>query len=914
MALGSRVVAVVAVSALVAACSGNGGGAATTAGPATTTSGPPATTTTTTLPATTLPAGNPAREFEQVAVIDVNGASFSTLELATFSPDGATILTVAADGQRSTVETRNAGTGQLLTTFVTDARYVGDAHFSRDGTRIVAAGDDGTALVWDAATGALLATLALPARFPPLWSAEFSPDGTQVVTVAGIDEKVTLWDVADERPILDLNGTAAAFSPDGSKIATATIDDTFAVRTSDLPSMLVHIWDSSTGDLLSTLAPEPRQYLSSAVYSPDGTSILTVGTGLATQTAIATVWDTVTQQPVATLTALVDQAMSFVPVASFSDDGTKIVTVHDDGVRVSDATSGAAIAGPFAGEPAVADLGPAAVLLLTANGMGEVALWDVASGELHATLSPLGDAGFTAAEFSADGNGILAADIVGNLQIWRAVSAPPVTVPSTTARSPLPSTTAPTPTPVDPDALLRGDGLGPYRFGDAAADVEAWLVARLGPITAADVVREPLLSEVTYPARRELRWVSWQGGLDVVFSDIGPDGPTPDGSLQFAAWRYSPFGAGMDAGLPSDTSSLLDTPTGVTVGTPLAELRARYPSFTKEVNGPCPGFQMFTTLDQFQPMPYGDAPYGDVGQFDLGATGTAEAGLRGQVAPALPAYVGRLEAGTQSRCPDELIAARDVRPGPTDDRLVLSPNGLSPNGVSTYRIGRSANQLLAYLEATFGPPQQDAAGSRPGATMDRRQAIGNTGYVWAQAFRYLRWYDLGLTVVLSDIVDPEGPPDRLGALKFVGWAAGPRLRTADGTGVGATVATLRAEFDEVTFGRWESTMGMTVLTPTVFHTEEGMSGAVAEWNLVRAVQERLVANGATLEITGAMDNATRTALDSFIRSLGLAIPTPVVVMWPDGAAPTQYLPLSEAIADALDLAPPPDTLITELRS
>ena len=30
--------------------------------------------------------------------------------------------------------------------------------------------------------------------------------------------------------------------------------------------------------------------------------------------------------------------------------------------------------------------------------------------------------------------------------------------------------------------------------------------------------------------------------------------------------------------------------------------------------------------------------------------------------------------------------------------------------------------------------------------------------------------------------------------------------------------------------------------------------------------------------------------------------------------PTQYLPLSEAIADALDLAPPPDTLITDLRS
>ena len=56
------------------------------------------------------------------------------------------------------------------------------AQFSPDGTRIVTASRDKTARVWDAATGKSLATLA--GHEGDVMSAQFSPDGTRIVTAS----------------------------------------------------------------------------------------------------------------------------------------------------------------------------------------------------------------------------------------------------------------------------------------------------------------------------------------------------------------------------------------------------------------------------------------------------------------------------------------------------------------------------------------------------------------------------------------------------------------------------------------------------------------------------------------------------------------------------------------------------------
>ena len=71
------------------------------------------------------------------------------------------------------------------------------AQFSPDGTRVVTASEDKTARVWDARTGAALGE---PLRHEGrVNSAQFSPDGTRVVT-ASEDQTARVWDVITGAP------------------------------------------------------------------------------------------------------------------------------------------------------------------------------------------------------------------------------------------------------------------------------------------------------------------------------------------------------------------------------------------------------------------------------------------------------------------------------------------------------------------------------------------------------------------------------------------------------------------------------------------------------------------------------------------------------------------------------------------
>jgi hypothetical protein len=64
------------------------------------------------------------------------------------------------------------------------------AAFSPDGSRIVTASSDQTARVWDAKTGAILATLSGHNGW--VNSAAFGPDGSRVVT-ASLDRTARIW-------------------------------------------------------------------------------------------------------------------------------------------------------------------------------------------------------------------------------------------------------------------------------------------------------------------------------------------------------------------------------------------------------------------------------------------------------------------------------------------------------------------------------------------------------------------------------------------------------------------------------------------------------------------------------------------------------------------------------------------------
>ena len=125
------------------------------------------------------------------------------------------------------------------------------AAFSPDGRLIATGAADGTARLWDAATGAPR-TEPLPCAGPVLALA-FSPDGLTLAT-GSLDGGGRLWEVPTGRrrgPDLRSGGRvkAIAFSPDGAIVATAGVVEDVDAQTGErrIRGGEVRLWSTATG-------------------------------------------------------------------------------------------------------------------------------------------------------------------------------------------------------------------------------------------------------------------------------------------------------------------------------------------------------------------------------------------------------------------------------------------------------------------------------------------------------------------------------------------------------------------------------------------------------------------------------------------------------------------------------------------
>ena len=326
---------------------------------------------------------------------------------AAFSPSGTRVITAGWD---ATARLWDAQGGRLLFSLLGHSDMVLSAAFSSDGTRLITASNDRTARLWDADSGAPLAVLS--GHTDVVWQASFSVDKSRVVT-ASFDKTARLWDARTGQSLAVLQGhtdlvLSAAFSPDGARVVTTSKDRT------------ARLWDAATGQQVAVLAGH-TDVVVDAKFSPDGTRLIT-----ASKDHTARLWDTVTGQPVGVL----EGHQKGIRQAAFSPDGAQVVTASaDKTARLWTVASGQLLT-TLQGHTAPvlhATFSPDGKQLVTAGKDRTARLWDAATGQQAALLQGHADTVWYAA-FSPDGSRIVTASDDQTARLWDATREPTLTV------------------------------------------------------------------------------------------------------------------------------------------------------------------------------------------------------------------------------------------------------------------------------------------------------------------------------------------------------------------------------------------------------------------------------------------------------------------------------------------------------
>jgi WD40 repeat protein len=190
--------------------------------------------------------------------------------------------------------------------------------FDREGTRILTAGHDRRAIIWDARTGAPLLELRHPGNdgFNDTMAA-WSPDGTMVATAGG-GGKVGLWRVADQTLVRTVAAdpefvTALAFSPDGTLLATAGSGERFTT-----------LWEVASGRLVGRL--RHPTYVIAVRFDPQGRTLATAAGGT------VRLWDLTSRHQLGVaLPGPDDPGPDRSTVLAFNPAGTDLVAFYGDG-------------------------------------------------------------------------------------------------------------------------------------------------------------------------------------------------------------------------------------------------------------------------------------------------------------------------------------------------------------------------------------------------------------------------------------------------------------------------------------------------------------------------------------------------------------------------------------------------------
>lgn len=363
------------------------------------------------------------------------------VDAVAFSPDGTYIaLANTNSGDDHIARLWDISTGQLVRELTGHQGFIQGIKFSPDGRFLLAGSADKTVRLWDVASGQNLRVFnteasqgvafsadgsliaAATGRIPRLWNlqslpsgtrfighsslirgASFSPDGTRVVT-ASADTTARIWDTKSGQTLLILSGhtgevSDAVFSPDGKFVLTASHDHT------------ARLWDAGTGQELRRFEGHTDS-VGKAVFSPDGKYVVTTSFDLTART-----WDVKTGKTIAIYPA---QNSARLGRLTFSPDGKTVAAGANDGtIHIWDPFSGKGlrIIKGHTDEVYGVAFSPDGELLVTCGHDETVRLWDVASGREVRRF--IGHTGPTyGAAFSPDGKYILTSSEDETARLW----------------------------------------------------------------------------------------------------------------------------------------------------------------------------------------------------------------------------------------------------------------------------------------------------------------------------------------------------------------------------------------------------------------------------------------------------------------------------------------------------------------